>query len=709
MSLHSIFKPKSVAILGASSRKEKAGYKFAKAVIDAGYTGTLYFTNPSGGEVFNKTIHKSLQEIGRDVDLALVQVSRDRIREVLDDCAAAGVKAVILYTAGFGEADELGVRLQAELIDFAKTTGIRVVGPNCQGVFSAAVGLDLTGSGNIPLGNIGMISQSGGLGAHAWHEAANNLQVGFSTFVSIGNQADVEAHEYLEYMGNDEDTHAIVLYLEGLKYGSGRAFMETARSVAKRKPIVAIKGGQTQSGQRAANSHTGSLVGGAAVFSEALREAGVIEVENFEDVLPVAQSLLLCEPLQTEKIALVGFGGGHSTLAADAVEKAGFDIPAFSVATDARLKQLLPYWAPRKNPIDLAGGYLQDLRVWVEVTRAALEEEGIGAVLLYGPWAAFMPELKTGQVDWKTVTEEIAALQKEYEKPILACSHTGRGNLYQNRVLRDGGVPIFDRIDTAVRALAALRRRSQWLASASDDLSRATAPDVNTRSDAGASTNLPSGVANLTEDEAYHLLAKHGIPVAPYGLASSASEASHTAAQLGYPAVMKICSREILHKSDVHGVITGINSKADAEEAYRHLSSRARQHGAGEAPDRILIAKQVSGIELIAGYVKDAHFGPTVMVGMGGIFVEVLKDVVIRLAPISLQQAKEMLRELKAAPLLFGARNQAPSDTDSVADILVRLSELGASTERIREIDLNPIFVSPTSAQAADARIILEP
>jgi acetyltransferase len=703
MSLDAIFKPRSVALVGASSRKEKTGYKFAKAVVDCGYSGDLYFTNPTGGEVFGRTIHKSLADIGVEIDLALVQVARERIQDVLDDCARAKVKAVILYTAGFGEADAVGAQLEKDLIAFAKRTGIRVVGPNCQGIFSASVGLDLTGAGDIPSGNIGMISQSGGLGAHAWHEAATHLRTGFSTFVSIGNQADVEIHEYLDYMAQDPDTHAIVLYLEGLKPGSGRTFLKAARAAALRKPVVAIKGGQTQSGQRAANSHTGSLVGAAAVFSAALREAGVVEVHNFEDLLPVAQALTLCKPLRSDRIALVGFGGGHSTLSADALEKGGFTVPAFSQETDARLEKLLPYWAPRKNPIDLAGGYLHDLDVWLRVTRAALEEDGIGGILLYGPWASYLPELKTGSDDWTTVSRDLAALQSEYGKPIIASSHTGRGGLYQNDVLRDGGVPVFDRIDTTVQALAALRWRSEWLDRMAGEA--AGAIDRSWNADAAAPP-LPTGVANLTEEEAYGLLARAGIATAPYAVAASAAQAREAAARLGFPVVMKVSSREIVHKSDVHGVMVGIADEAGAEAAFHELLRRAGQSGV-EAT-QVLVARQMSGHELIAGYVRDAHFGPIVMVGIGGVFVEVLKDVSIRLAPLSRADAKAMLTELRGAPLLLGSRNQAPSDIDAVAEILVRLGELGAAEPRIGEIDLNPVFVTPAGAHAADARVILD-
>lgn len=702
MSLDFIFNPKSVAIVGASAKKGKAGYKFVEAVMNTGYKGKLYFTNPSGGEVFGKKIYKSIEDIGEDIDVALIQVGREHIFDVLRQCEAAKAKAVILYTAGFGEADEAGAKLEAQLKEFVKRSGIRLVGPNCQGVFSARAELDLTGSGRIPKGNIGMISQSGGIGSHAWNEAANNFALGFSSFVSIGNQSDIEVHEYLEYLGDDPDTKAIVLYLEGLRPGSGRKFFETARRVSRKKPIVAIKGGQTKSGQRAANSHTGSLAGEAATFSSALREAGVVEVKNVDEMLAVTQALLFCEPLATNKLALVGFGGGHSTLAADAAEKAGFEVPAMSDATDRRLEKILPYWAPRKNPIDLAGGYLADLRLWVQVMRAALEEDGIGGALLFGSWAGFIPDLKTGDVDWELVTKELAALQQEYGKPIICFSHTGRGNVFQNATLRSSRVPVIDNVDTAMKAFSALRFRADWLRT-SGDVAEGTARSP-AKVDLGSSRN---GITNLTENEAYEILVQNGISVAPYRTASSQSEVGSASQEVGYPAVLKISSRKIIHKSDVKGVETGLKSKAEVEDAYRRMIQDIRRSGADPDASEVLIAKQVGGRELIVGYVRDEHFGPTVMVGIGGIFVEILKDFAIRLAPVSAREARAMLGELKAAPLLFGARGQSPVNVDEIVRLIVSLGDIGSSNDRIAEIDLNPVFADATDATVADARIIL--
>lgn len=702
MSLEAIFNPTSVAIVGASAKKGKAGYKFVEAVVNTGYAGKLFFVNPSGGEVFGRPIYKSIADIGDKIDVALVQVGREQIFSVLEQCAAAGAKAVILYTAGFGEADELGQQMEVQLEQLIKRTGMRVVGPNCQGIFSGKARLDLTGNGNIPTGRIGMISQSGGIGSQAWNEASKNLGIGFSLFVSFGNQTDIQAHEYLEYMGQDPDTDAIVLYVEGLKPGSGRKFFDTARSVSTRKPIIAIKGGQTESGQRAASSHTGSLAGAAAVFSAAMQEAGVIEVDNVEDLLGVAQALLACEPLKSNKLALVGFGGGHSTLATDAVEKAGFKVPPMSLATQERLRDILPYWAPRKNPIDLAGAYLADLRIWTKVIRSAMEEDGIGGILLFGSWAGFIPDLKTGDVDWEMITREVAALQREYKKPIIAFSPIGRGGIYQNNVLRACGVPMFDRVSTTVKAFKALHDRSDWLAQSKNSANPAPVK-VEPETLKGA-----EDYGNLTEHEAYALLEQNGMPIAPYRLVRSAMDAGKAANDLGYPVVLKICSRDIIHKSDVGGVITGLQSVAGVEAAYNQMMERVRKVAGAARTQEVLVAKQVSGLEMIVGYLKDPHFGPTVMVGLGGIFVEVLQDVSIRLAPISSVQAREMIHQLKGAPLLRGSRGQKPLNVEALVQVLVRLSEIGSSLERVTEIDLNPVFVTPTDAMAADARIILE-
>lgn len=704
MSLQPIFNPACVAIIGASPLPGRAGYRFAQALLRTEFRGQMFFVNPRGGEIDGRKIYSKLADVAEPIDLALIQVNRSMVLGVLEECAACGVKAVILYTSGFGESDEDGVRLEAELVRFAQRTGIRIVGPNCQGVYNAAIKLNLTGSAAIPPGDIGMISQSGGLGAHAWRDASEDLGCGFSSFVSMGNQIDIRAHEYMAHMRDDADTRAVVVYLEGLRAGSGRQFIEAVRSTAQIKPVLVIKGGRTEFGQRAANSHTGSLVGTADVFSEAMREAGAIEVEHFEELLPIAQAMVHCPPPTTNALALIGFGGGHSTLAADAIGLAGFDIPTFTPEMNEKLAQLLPVYAPKKNPVDLAGGYMTDLSVWITILRLALEQPHIGGVLIYGPWGSFLPDLVTGAHSWKSISEDVTRLQREFGKPIITYSHTGRGDVYQNATMRAGGVPVFDRISTAAAAFKALRTRDEWLRRRQEPAAVTPVAPPPRRADLTAQV-AGRRYGNLTEPEAYALLKAYGISTAPYEVVASPAEAEAAAQALGYPSVLKVSEADILHKSDIGGVVVGLQANDRIDTAYAEMIARVRTRHPSAA--RAIVARQVSGLELFAGLKRDPHFGPVVLVGIGGVFVEVLGDIAFRLAPFSRESAVALLRSLHGAPLIFGTRGRAAANVDAMADVLLNLGRLGIDHPEIVEIDLNPVFVDRDAATVADARVIV--
>lgn len=708
--LEPLFSPKSIAILGASATPGRPGYNFTVEMLRAGFAGEIFPVNPRGGEILGRRVYERVQDIPSEIDLAIILVNRSLATQAVKECAEHGIKVGVIYTAGFGELDEGGEQLQRNLVEIARAKGMRLVGPNCYGVFSAAARLNLTGEPGIPAGPIGLISQSGGIAVSNWFDAANYLKTGFSRFIGFGNQADIPIHEYIEYLRDDPETRVIVLYMEGILPGMGQAFLEVARQTTPLKPIVVIKGGRTLSGNRAAASHTGSLAGAAEVYSAAFRQAGIIEVDRLDELLPVAQALYLSPGFKGNKLALIGAGGGHMILSSDAAERNGFDIPPFSEETDARLKEHLYDFAPSGNPVDLAGSYAEDMDRWHKITRIALEEPGIGGVMVYGAYGTYYPDHCTDGETWETTSRRVAKLQQETGKPIVFYTVAARADLACNRALREGGIPLFDSIDIAARALRALREYQEFRERSVAGISHA-APLASVAEAASvtlsAAANRPH--RNLTEHEAYSLLTEYDIPVARHHLAASEAEAVAAAESLGYPVVLKLCSPDVIHKSDLGVVKLGLRNAGEVRKAYQTILDNT----SSKAPDAkiagTIVASQVSGVEIIAGIFRDVQFGPVLMVGLGGIFVETLKDVAFRVLPASPADLRGMLKELQGYPLLTGARGTKPVNMEALISLLGHLGDLALAHPNIDEIDLNPIFVDAQVVTVSDARIILSP
>lgn len=703
-SINSLFHPKSVAIIGASSTPGRTGYQFTKELLDAGYKGELYLINPKGGDLNGIPIYTSLDEIEKEIDLAIILVNRGLVEQTVINCADHGVKVSVIYSAGFGEIDQEGKERQEEIVNHARLKGMRIVGPNCAGVYTSSIGLNLTGESIIPGGNIGMISQSGGVGFSAWYDALHYLKTGFSKFIGFGNQADVPIHEYIEYLGEDPETKVIVLYIEGILPNMGRKFIDAARKVTPNKPIVAIKGGRTDAGKRAANSHTGALAGSFEIYQTAFKQAGIIEVERLDELIPVAQTLAQCPVLEDENLALIGAGGGHMILSSDAIEKEGLTIPPFNESTENAIKEKLYDFAPRKNPVDLAGSYAEDLGIWEDITRIALNEPNIGGVMLYGAYASYFENLETNGATWETASRRLGKLQKELNKPIVAYIVAGREDKPAIHALRDEGIPTFDSLEIAARCLRALKEYNNIRKSNADDIAN-NDELIDAEYIFEKAKNRKN--KNLLEPEAYELLEKYSVNIAKYKVANSAEEAANSLKELGSPVVFKLCSEDVIHKSDVGGVKINIKTESEAAEAYQQIVNNVKKVEPDANIDGVLVASQKEGIEVIAGIYRDVQFGPVLMVGLGGIYVEILKDVAFRVLPTSKDDIYNMLKQLKGYPILAGVRGQNKVNIDSLVSQLLNLSNLAISNPIISEIDLNPIFVNEDEAVAADARILL--
>lgn len=700
--LEPLFSPKSIAIIGASATPGRQGYAFTMELYKDGYEGEVYPVNPKGGEINGHTIYKNLDEVNAEIDLALILVNKKLILDAVTDCARHGVKAGVIFTAGFAELGEAGRQLQRDMVERANEYGMRLVGPNCMGIFSASKKMNLT-SFPIPAGRIALISQSGNAAISLWHDAASYEKTGFSRVICFGNQADICIHEYIDFCAGDPESDVIAIYVEGLKPDTGLDFIRSCAAAAQKKPVVIMKGGTTATGQRAASSHTGSLAGNDKLYEAAFRKAGIVQVTQFDQLLPVAQTLQLCPAMKGRNLAVAGTGGGHMILSSDAADRAGFVLPPFSKECSGKIDEMFYDFAPKGNPCEQAGTFLTDLDVWGKMADAILSEPQIDGMFTFGNIGSH-PELVTNGINWEQAMKNMAAVKDRHRKPLVAYSLSARDDTVSNRTLRENGVPVFDSIDIAMRCMKALRERAEGI-----ERGREIPPMPERSGESPKCFGLAAGRAssNLTEPEAYELLKQYGIQMADYCVAETPEQAAAFAETIGYPVVMKVVSPQIIHKSDFGGVRVNLHDARAVKEAFEQI-----QHDClAKKPDAeihgMLVAKQSAGVEMIAGLLRDRQFGPVLMVGLGGIFVELMKDVSFCVLPAAKEEIREKLTELKGFPLLDGARGREKCNVDALVDMYYRLSLLAAENPEIQEMDLNPIFVSPSGAFVGDARIIV--
>lgn len=702
--LKAIFEPKSVAVIGASSTPGKSGYFFTKELLLNGFEGKVYPINPKGGDIDGYPIYKSLDEIEERVDLALFVVSKKIALQSIEDCAAHKVRAGVLYTAGFAEMGKEGLILQDKMVEAARSGGMRLVGPNCMGVYSATAKLNLVGM-EIPKGHIGFVSQSGNVGITLWHDAMRYLDTGFSRFVGFGNQADIAAHEYLDYLADDPETKVIAIYIEGLRANSGMDFIETARRAAEKKPVVVLKGGKSNAGRRAATSHTGSLAGNDVLYSTAFKKAGLIEVKNLDELLPVAQTLMLCPVFKGNDLAVAGSGGGHMINCTDSAEKQGFNVPPFSEKADNEIASLLYDFAPKGNPFDQAGTFIDNLDVWSQTTRIALNEPNIGGAYVFGDLGGYMPELVSGGVNWDQSMFNLAQVGKETGKPIVAYSVSARDNYACNHTLRSEGIPVFDSPSIVARCLKALKERDEYLSNPVK-IKKAIKNVINVPEE--FNNALKREKKNLTEPEVYNFLEKNGIKIPGWFFVHNKEEAIICAEKLGYPVVIKVVSPKIIHKSDIGGVKTGLSGANEVKNAFDNILKNVKKNMPQAEIDGFVVAKQNSGFEFIAGTINDKQFGPSLMLGFGGVFVEVIKDIDFCILPASKDELISKIKNLKSYPLMNGARNMEKINFNALIDTLYKISEITIQNNEIAEMDINPMFVNSEGVFISDARIILK-
>jgi acyl-CoA synthetase (NDP forming) len=678
--LSALFDPSSVAVLGASDDPAKWGHWLSRGALKGEARRSVFLVNRNGGEILGRPAYPSLGDLPEEPELVVVSVPAAGFEEAVDASLAAGARALVAISAGLGETGAEGRARERTVVQKVREAGALLLGPNCLGVFDAGSQLDLS-SDELPTGPIGLVSQSGNLGLEVGL-LAQDVGLGFSRFVSLGNQADLEAAELVEDLASHEPTRLIALYLEDFR--DGRAFARAAgAAVAAGKPVVLLAGGRTDASARAARSHTGALVSDLGAIEAACAAAGIERVATPGELVDVAQALLAAPPAEGRRLAVVADGGGSTVIAADLAAAAGLELPTLGDATREALREILPPTAATANPVDLAGGGEQDVSSFARTVDVLLRSGEVNAVLLagyFGGYAAYSDELREREVETAVA---LARAAHGSSRPLLV--QTMYWQARAPTALREGGVAVYRELEGALRGLGALVRRGSG-----------AAPGVPA---------LPEPAAPVLEGagywEARELLEAAGIRFAEARRASGQADALAAADELGYPVVLKALGR--LHKSEGGGVAVGLADPEALQDAFSRMATDL----APSAYSVERVAPVAEGAELIVGARLDPRFGPIALVGVGGLYADVLADVRVALAPVSEAQAGDLLLSLRATPLLTGARGRPSLNVDAAAHAAAALSRVAAERPEIAELEVNPLLVTPEGALGLDARVVL--
>lgn len=670
------FKPQGVVVIGASTSPEKLGYGVARNLIQSGYQGAIHFVSQRRGELFEHPIYTNLNDVPDPADLAILIVPTKATPQTIENCGKRGIKAAVIVSAGFREAGEEGAALEQECIDIAQKYNIRLLGPNCIGIIDTHFPLDTTFlQPPMPTqGGIGFISHSGAFAASIvdW---ARGEGFGFSQIVSLGNQADVNEADILPILAGDPHTKVIVLYMETVS--DGRHFMGVSRDVTQTKPVIALKVGRFESGQKAAASHTGALTASDTAFDAAFEKAGILRADTAEQMFDWATALENCSLPHGKNTAILTNAGGPGVIAADSLEQNDLSLAQFDETTLTALSDILPPSAAIHNPVDMLAS--ASPAVYADCLKVLLEDSNIDAAMVILP----PPPMFKAEV----VAEKLIEVVYQFDKPVVIALLGSTLIEDANKRFRNANIPVYPFPERAASALGALFRRAEYL-------HQEEKPEKFSRSSHFRESNLEG------------LLAVYEIPTAPVKLARDEQEAVTIADKIGYPVVMKIASPDILHKSDIGGVVLNIQSVESLLIAYAQIVRDAKASNPDARIEGIQIQRQIpDGQEVIVGMVRDPQFGPLMMFGSGGVEVEGLKDVAFALAPLNQAEAWKMIRATWAGRKLKGFRHISPADEESVVDVLVKLSWLALENEKIEEVEINPLRVLHKGSIAVDVRI----
>lgn len=690
------FSPQSVAVIGASRDEGKLGHGVLKNLLQYGYKGKVYPINPKADEILGLRAYPSVLEVPGEIDMAVVVVPAPIVAKVLEECGQKGVRGVVIITAGFREVGGQGLKEEKRLAEIASRYGMRIIGPNCLGLIDTLSSLNATFSPSMPKrGDIAIMSQSGAL-LVAILDWAVAEEVGFSRVVSLGNKADVDEVDILEAWGEDPYSKVIAAYLEGVE--DGKRFMEVARRVTPKMPVVVIKAGTTEAGARAVSSHTGSLAGSEKAYDAALRQSGIVRANSMEVLFDYAFAFSQQPLLKGNRIAIVTNGGGAGIMASDEVERVGLKMASLSRETIERLRERLPPEANIYNPVDCLGD--ADAQRYGYALETTLKDENVDGVI-----ASFTTQVV---IHIEDVAKAIVQIAKRHEKPVFASFMGGRISQAGIEVLRDHGVPNYPFPERAVRAMLAMYQRRRFLDSPPREVERF---EAHTQWVEELFQQVRSeGRLTVGDAEARRVMEAYGIPLPQSVLAKNPDEAVEAAEKIGYPVAMKIASPDILHKTDIGGVRLDIRGPDEVRDSFDLLNYRALRFMPEAEIWGVLVQEMVEGChEVLVGMSRDPQFGPLLAFGLGGIYVEALRDVTFRIAPLARWEAKEMLSEIRGYSLLRGVRGERPADLEAIVDCILRLSQLVTDFPEIVELDINPLIVCEEGkgAVAVDLRMAL--
>lgn len=694
-----MFKPKSIAVIGASAKPGKIGYEIMANILSYGFKGELYPINLKETEILGKKCYKSVADVPGEIDFAVISIPAKYVPAVFEDCGKKGVKSAAIITSGFGEVGDH--KTENRLVEIAEKYNIPFIGPNIFGIVYAPNSINASfGPSDVKPGKLAFITQSGALGIALMGWTITN-KIGLSSIISIGNKAQIGESELLEgFLKDDPNTKAILLYVEGLI--DGRQSMKTFKEVGLKKPIIALKAGRSKRGAAAAASHTGSLAGADNIYSAAFKQCGVLRAIDASEAFDWARCITNNPRPKGKNVVIITNGGGVGVMATDACED--YDLELYN--DQEKLKELffkteiMPPFGSTKNPVDITGGGGE--LAYKKAIEAAFDAKEIHSiVVLYCQTATTNPDL---------LADYIIEVAKKYhnKKPFVVANIGGEAVETMIDKLNENDIPAYDLPENAISSLSALYRWSDFI-------------DKHEKQGKTKPLKLPipqikaiidnirkEGRIQMLEHESKQIFKLIGLNVPPFALAQTVDEAQKFAKEVGYPVVMKIVSEDIIHKSDAGGVVVGPKNAREVDEAFNKILINAKNYKADANIRGVFISQMVpKATEVIVGVTRDPTFGPVVMFGLGGIFVEIMKDVVFRVAPFPKDEARYMIDEIKSKPMLYGARGTKPADIDALVDTIYIISQLVSQVDDIKELDINPLFALEKGASAVDARITL--
>jgi len=720
--LDKVLNAKSVAIIGASKNKTKRGYQAIKTLLADGFEGQIYPVNPKEDMILGLQCYKDISDIEGPVDLALITTPARTIPDILRKCGEKKVSGAVIIAGGFRELGAKGKQLEQQVVMAAKETGVRLIGPNTSGMINMKSNMNLVGIQNAPKGHIALLCQSGNMALTLITEATIRKHEGFTYYVGVGNESDIKFHEYLEFFRNDPDTKAILMYVEGMS--EGRKFLQEAHKTSIEKPIILLKSGRSATGKKSAGSHTGSLAGMSEVANRAYGRAGIIVIENSDELFPVAETLSSQPSIKNNSIAILADGGGHATIAADLLTDYGINLPELSDKTKENLRKILPEAASVTNPVDVAGGTDSDPSLFADCAKIILQDPSVGGLLVVGLFGGygirFEESLAIGE---ESAAHRFGAMVKKRNKPIFVHSLYSSYESHALDLLRHYGIPVHDSLDISCKCVASLCKYGNYLKSYHAKTNfvfnwRASARQEGVQIIENA---RKEGRHVLLEHEAKQLIKLHGAPTSVGKVARTEDEAweiaqkiienseSQASSERKARVVLKIVSPDILHKSDACGVKLNLSSEHEVRKGFQQIIKSANAYNPEADIRGVLVAPMAQkGLEIIIGTKIDEQFGPVIMYGLGGIMVEIMKDVTFWVLPVNPTSCKKMLEDTRSSILLDGVRGHKGYDKKTLRKLLSMCSELIESYPEIEEMDLNPVILYEKGLDVVDARIILK-